>query len=500
MPSKNALTKLARQVLLTPCRTDEDLHRCLQWGCGIHVPRQSVCAGHCAPFDYIRQAYFEPATDLVVWAPRGGGKTRLAAAATLLDLLHKPGISIRILGGSLQQSFRLWDHLTPDLEERLRDQLETGRARGGTLRLKNGSSVGVLAQSQRAVRGLRVQKLRCDEVELFDPQIWEAAQLVTRSSRCPSSLRPGLKGSADSGQVEAPRGAVITGTVEAISTLHKPFGLMNRIVENTCKVGTPVLRWCLMEVLERCPAERACATCLLWNECGGAAKTRCDGFVSIDDAIRIKQRVSLDTWESEMLCRRPSRRGLVFPTFDRCVHVTDREPAPGAALSLALDFGFHNPFVCLWIATTDAGATHVLDEYVQSGRTVEEHVVEIESRQWGRVPRIACDPAGAARNEQTAESNVKLLRRRGYTVRTRASRIVDGIEMVRAALMTADGAVRLRVNPRCVRLIKAMQAYSYAPDGAGELPVKDGEHDHLIDALRYHFINRQSSAAVGRRY
>ena len=35
----------------------------------------------------------------------------------------------------------------------------------------------MLAQSQRAVRGLRVQKLRCDEVEMFNPSIWEAAQL-----------------------------------------------------------------------------------------------------------------------------------------------------------------------------------------------------------------------------------------------------------------------------------------------------------------------------------
>ena len=51
------------------------------------------------------------------------------------------------------------------------------------------SPAGVLAQSQRSVRGLRVQKLRCDEVELFDPAVWEAAQLTTRSAHIPNFER-----------------------------------------------------------------------------------------------------------------------------------------------------------------------------------------------------------------------------------------------------------------------------------------------------------------------
>ena len=73
----------------------------------------AVCTGHAAPFDYLIRAYFEPASDQVVHAPRGGGKTRLAAVATLLDLLHKPGLSVRILGGSLEQSLRLRDRPAP---------------------------------------------------------------------------------------------------------------------------------------------------------------------------------------------------------------------------------------------------------------------------------------------------------------------------------------------------------------------------------------------------
>ena len=103
------------KLLMTPCRDDDALHAWVKLFAGLDVPRQSVCPDHAPPFDYLRRSYFEPASDQVVWAPRGGGKTRLAAAATLLDLLHKPGTQARILGGSLEQSMKMWDYLLPDL-------------------------------------------------------------------------------------------------------------------------------------------------------------------------------------------------------------------------------------------------------------------------------------------------------------------------------------------------------------------------------------------------
>src|SRR4051812_38297854 len=83
------------------CANEEALQAWAQVYCGIWVPTKAVCVGHCAPMEYLWKAYQEPARDLVVWAPRGGGKTKLGAVATLLDLVHKPGCSVRILGGSL---------------------------------------------------------------------------------------------------------------------------------------------------------------------------------------------------------------------------------------------------------------------------------------------------------------------------------------------------------------------------------------------------------------
>ncbi len=501
-------TKLEHHLVHERCENAEQLKAWIDCYTGLNIPTEPVCAHHRAPFDYIHHTYFEPAKDLIVWAPRGGGKTRLAALATLLDLLHKPGCAVRILGGSLEQSLRMWEHLFPDLARIAEDLLDTKAKTSRRLSLSNGSSVAVLTQSQRAVRGLRVQKLRCDEVEMFKPEVWEAAQLVTKSRGkdrvsgigCRVSGEENADLNSDSYSESAlhptpePRyptpDLFISGAIEAISTFHQPWGLMSRIIDAASARGIEVYRWCILDVLERCSPERECATCPLWEECQGVAKTRCNGYVSIDDACAMKQRVSKQTWECEMLCLRPSVSGSVFPSFQPEIHVREEVETSGQhELSLAIDFGFAAPFVCLWIRTFANGVTHVIDEYIQPGVQLEGHIEQIQSRRHGTVARLACDPAGAGRNDQTAASNVALLRHHGFLVRHRKSLIVEGLEMIRAALSPATGAPKLFVHPRCKRLIKALQAYHYPP-GGGEQPVKDGIYDHPIDALRYHFVNR----------
>ncbi|CAN5391391.1 hypothetical protein BH09PLA1_BH09PLA1_12820 [soil metagenome] len=294
------------------------------------------------------------------------------------------------------------------------------------------------------------------------------------------------------------------GAIDALSTSHRPDGLVSRLLDSAKITGTKVIRWCILDVLERCPASRSCDGCALWDECQGIAKTTCNGFFSIDDAIAAKKRTSRETWAAEMLCIRPTVQKCVFPSFDREVHEKDL-PVPNASEaqhSLSIDFGFANPLACLWIARTGEGEqaqVYVFDEYVQEQQTLDVHLQQIEARPWGKMRRVTCDPAGGSRNDQTAASNIQLLRRAGYTVRSRKSLIVEGLELIRRALRPALGEPRLFIHARCVRLIKAMQSYRY---GEGtESPIKDGTHDHLIDALRYFFVNSASEQkVVARRY
>jgi hypothetical protein len=323
---------------------------------------------------------------------------------------------------------------------------------------------------------------------MFDAGVWEAAQLVTRSKKDMD-------------------GAEIVGGVEALSTYHERVGVMKEVVERAEGAGVPVLKWCLMEVLERCPAERVCERCELWEECGGRAKERCDGFFSIDDAIRMKKRVSRETWETEMMCMRPGTKGAVFKHFEVGKHVVEELPSAGVeaqrkeaqeGLFLGVDFGYRNPFVCLWIRRDAWGRSFVIDEYVQEEKTIFEHIEEIKARAHGDVKRLYCDPAGNGPNDQTGKTNVEQLRKH-FTVRSRASLIQDGIELIRAALCSGVRQATLFIHPRCKRLVAAMQNYHYKEIGGGENPEKDG-NDHLTDALRYYFVNAQVGELVGRNY
>ena len=59
---------------------------------------------------------------------------------------------------------------------------------------------------------------------------------------------------------------------------------------------------------------------------------------------------------------------------------------------------------------------------------------------------------------------------------------VEGVAEIAELVSPAAGPVRLLVDPRCARVIAALEGYRRGADGA---PVKDGVHDHVVDALRY---------------
>jgi len=78
----------------------------------LRIPRAQVCPEHTPPAEYIVDAFFESVLDSVCWANRGGGKTLLGALATWLDTVFKTNCATKILGGSLEQSKKMYQHLT----------------------------------------------------------------------------------------------------------------------------------------------------------------------------------------------------------------------------------------------------------------------------------------------------------------------------------------------------------------------------------------------------
>jgi hypothetical protein len=476
---------------------------------GIRVAGRALVRGHGAPMDYLVHSFFEGAftrddrggwtrthghrADCVVWANRGGGKTFLGALASLLDMLFKPMIQVRVLAGSLEQGRRMHEHLrrllrTPDLAPLVH--------RFGSRRvvLVNGSATEILAASETSIRGTRPQKVRCDEVDLFQPELWRAALLTTRSMN-----RPG------------PWGPVVRGGVDALSTMQRPHGLMWELVSSAAaRGGRTVHRWGVVDALERCPDERPCAPCPLSAECAGRAKHARAGHIRIDDACELKARVDADTWESEMLCLRPRTTDAVYPAFDPARHIVGEPDAGGPARRVVghvagMDFGIRSQTVVLLGSIDEDGLLVIEREHVAAGLRLKEHVAAL--RRWIEegctevspgtegasrgIRWVGIDPAGCARNEQTGISNRRFLQEAGFRVLLRRTTVQAGIRRVSTRLSPADAPdrPRLLIRSRCTRLIEAMQRYHYPTDNLDKTePVKDGP-DHACDALRYLVVN-----------
>jgi len=280
----------------------------------LHIPRVQVCPEHTPPAQYITDTYFGHVLDAICWASRGGGKTLLGALTTWLDTLFKTGCSTMVLSGSLEQGERMYDHLSGKgdgwglVTEDFRYLLRGERSRQGEILarktvLSNLSNIKILTASPKSVRGAHPQKLKLDEIDEMDPQIYEAALSLPMTKR-------GIKAST-----------------HIFSTMHRSWGLMQQVVEEAPGRGYRLYKWCVMCVLERCEG-RECATCDLWEDCkdptdpDGPGRARsADGYYRIEDAISKKRQVSEQTWRSEYLCQIPSSEGLIYPEFSMGIHV-----------------------------------------------------------------------------------------------------------------------------------------------------------------------------------
>lgn len=481
------MTKCANKCLLSKLiepRSPKALRRWVGQMLGIQMPPWGRCKGHWGPMAYLQHSFFANGRDVIVWANRGGGKTFYGAVATMLDMLYKPGIQIRILAGSLDQSRRMYGYLRSMLMRPGVREMIQGKMNRQGVELINGSRVELLAQSETAVRGQRVQKLRCDEVELFDREIWEAAQFVTQSAVCGDRL--------------------VRGSIEILSTLHRPHGLMHELIQEAQATGSRrIIQWCALDVMKECAPEADCTRCALRDACGGSIKKK-SGFLLLEDALKQRNRVSEKRFNSEMLCRAPSRTDAVFPMFDEAAHVREIQADPKLMWVGGMDFGIRDPTVMLWAQIRPPGGritdirratVQVIDEYAANELPLREHLKRIAARNWPAVRWVGVDPAGAQRSAVSGVSTLKMLKHVGYKVHFVRWPVVEGLDVIQRRLEgppDEEMSPTLLIHPRCKQLIAAMTGYHFDPDRPrSDNPVKDGP-DHLMDALRYLLINLEN--------
>ena len=171
---------------------------------------------------------------------------------------------------------------------------------------------------------------------------------------------------------------------------------------------------------------------------------------------------------------------------------------------IGLDLGWTHPSAILWAQLSPDGRWVVFDELVKSHLRLDKvasailgEPVDIGGETfrakipYSHVEKVICGLEGRqSRQEAGGESAVRILSGAGITrIGVYSGSIADGIHAVRSKLRSADGVINLEIVADCRRLIDDIQGYNYPSDAdgsaVGELPEKDGIHDHTMDALRY---------------
>lgn len=406
---------------------------------GYKIPRVPVCKmhnsdhdkfdyPHCAPFDYIRDMFFENVKDSIAFANRTGGKTQNVAILNHLDMVFKEGCEVASAGATLDQAAKVYRYFTQFHKHPiLQELLQKPPTKSMTL-YKNNSLQEVVTGSIKGLNSPHPQKARIDEVELIE---WDV-------------LQEGFSMSMSKGP--------INGQITLLSTRKYDTGSFNRLLEESETRGFRVFCWCIYEVLEKCTrkcqADPKYGDCPIWDKCEGIAH-HCNGFYQLDDWIGKARILSKTTLDTQWFNKKPSRDVLVYgDSWKEEIHyknLNELQISPDAIVMSAIDFGSSpgHDFVYqkAWVDYSDLFRAmeelesgkelyyklkfFVFYEYRTSKGTLAYHAAKIKtSPEYREGEIIFADPSAK-------QSRIDLLETYKIDTMMAVNEVADGIDSVR---------------------------------------------------------------------
>jgi len=202
--------------------------------------------------------------------------------------------------------------------------------------------------------------------------------------------------------------------------------------------------------------------------------------LSPEDIAEAKRTMSQAAFQQEYGADFTLAAGQVYSDFDETIHVLPStfQIDPGWERFRSIDFGYENPFACLYMAVDPDDRVYIYREYYERHKTVERHAENLNAM-GGSYEYTTCDPSGASARATLLENGIPTL-----AVQTN---VLKGLEAVRQQLrIREDQKPGLYVLGNCTETIKEFNLYSYDEKSDKEEPVK--EHDHSMDALRYFIV------------
>lgn len=182
--------------------------------------------------------------------------------------------------------------------------------------------------------------------------------------------------------------------------------------------------------------------------------------------------------------------GRVYYPFDRKLHTGTRYKFnPHLPIWIGQDFNI-DPMTSVIMQPQPNGEIWIVDEVVRFSSNTEDQAEELERKFWRHMTSkqitIYPDPAGAHRQHARGESDLDIMREKGFKrfkYRKQHPAIADRVNAVNRMLKAADGTVRLRINENCKHTIAALEQTIYKPNSR-EID-KSLNTEHAADALGY---------------
>ena len=218
-----------------------------------------------------------------------------------------------------------------------------------------------------------------------------------------------------------------------------------------------------------------------------------------DNIEHLRNELTDETFRQEYLAEFTSFAGKVYP-IDRKIHVQDFGYIEEWETYCSVDFGYRQPAV-VWFQVGKVDGdyeVHIIDEIVHQTNIKTEELIQMIKDKNYPVLKTYCDPAGAGVQSTSGLGDAEIFRKNGISVTYKRDRISQsipsGVDLVRSFFKNAEGKARLFISEKCTNVINDFENYRY-PDkkenqNLKEDPLKDGHHDHSMDAIRYFFINR----------
>jgi hypothetical protein len=189
--------------------------------------------------------------------------------------------------------------------------------------------------------------------------------------------------------------------------------------------------------------------------------------------------------------------GAVFKTYSRKTHVIPPFRIPSHWRKYrSFDFGFTNPFVCLWLAQDSDDNWYVYREYYKAKTGINEHIkhVKLYSMKENYLASYA-DPENAGDREAMRKVGIKTI--------AAQKDIARGIEMVQSKFMVKEnGKPSLFIFKTCRNTAREIASYHYPKGSSSKNPrdIPEQKNDHTVDALRYCIYTKERPKKKGSVY